>query len=156
MARKSTMVAIPTTQPQGESKMRINVPKNASVPTPVPPGIYKVCVTGTKVRTSEKGNLCINPELTIQSQGPDESIKTIGRKVGDNWTMTENALSVWATAYKVLVGKELPEGEFEIDEFVARITSDVLNKECLVQLEIREDSNGVPRNQIKRYTALSL
>lgn len=133
--------------------MRINVPKNLGIQT-IPPAVYRVRCTGYKTRTSQKGNLCINPELTVQTQGPDETVKTIGRKIFDGWTMTEESLPVVNAAYKALTGEDLPAGEYEIDEFVAIITSRILNREALVQVDIGLDQAGVERNNIKRWTKI--
>lgn len=134
--------------------MLINVPKDLKSSNVVPPAIYRVRCTAFKTRTSAAGNLCISPELTIQNQGPDESVKTVGRKVFDNWTLTEDCLPIINTAYKALTGMDLPAGQFEIDEFVGMVTSNILNREALVQVEIKPDQNGVERNQIKRWTRI--
>lgn len=133
--------------------MRINIPQNIGQNN-VPPAIYKVRCTGVKSRNSQAGNLVIVPELTIQTQGPDESVKTIGRKLFGNWTMTEDSLPVVNTAYKALTGRDLPVGDFELEELVLRISNDILNKECLVQVEIRKSPDGVDRNDIKRWTKI--
>ena len=133
--------------------MRINVPKNLGQNT-VPPAIYRVIVTGSKTRNSAAGNLVVAPELTIQNQGPDESVKTIGRKLFGNWTLTEEALSVVNAGYKALTGNDLPAGDFELEELAIRICNDILNKSCLVQVEIRKGQDGVDRNDIKRWTRI--
>lgn len=137
--------------------MLINVPSEfKSGFDLVPAGIYRVVCTAYKTRNSAAGNLCISPEFTIQSNAPDGT-NTIGRKVFGNWTLTEAALGVVNTSYKALVGKDLPAGQFEIDEFVARVTSDILNKECLIQVEVKPRQNAPDEfvNDIKRYTAVN-
>lgn len=134
--------------------MKINIPKDVGKPQSVPPGIYRVRVTGSKIRTSQSGNLCVGPELTIQNQGPDESVKTVGRKVFDNWTLAESSIGIVNTAYKALTGHDLPAGEFELDELANRITSDVLNREAIVEVVIAPDLNGVDRNSVKKWTKI--
>lgn len=133
--------------------MIINVPKNLGNNN-VPPGIYRVVCTGCKTRTSAAGNLCLGPELTIQNQGPDDSVKTVGRKVFANWTLTEESLPIVNTAYKALTGQDLPAGSFEIDEFASLITSNIQNKECLVEVQLRTGQDGVERNDIKKWVKI--
>lgn len=135
--------------------MLINVPKNLSSGfETVPAAIYKAAVTGYKVGTSKAGNPKIDVELTIQTQGPDESVKTIGRKVFDTFTISEAALPVVNTKYKALTGMDLPAGQFEVDEFINMITSNILNKTSLVQvtLDPRQDDPEQFRNNVKKYS----
>lgn len=133
--------------------MRINVPKNIGQNN-VPPAIYRVVCTGHKQRNSAAGNLVIAPELTIQNQGPDETIKTIGRKLFGNWTLTEESLPIVNTGYKALTGEDIPAGDFELEELAILIGNNILNKTCLVQVELRKGPDGVERNDIKRWTKI--
>jgi hypothetical protein len=136
--------------------MLINVPKDIGKAQNVPAGIYRAIVSGHKTRVSaNSGNLVLNVEFTIQSQGPDETQKTVGRKVFDSWTMTENALGIINTKFKALTGSDLPAGEMTVDAFVAMITSAVTNKEALIEVVIDTGQDGVERNNIKRVTKLS-
>lgn len=134
--------------------MLINIPKSVGQNN-VPPAIYKVLCTGVKHRTSQAGNLVIQPELTIQNQGPDASVKTIGRKLFGNWTLTEDSLGIVNTGYKAFTGHDLPAGDFEVEQLIDMISNDILNKECLVQVEMRTGTDGVERNDIKKYTKIS-
>jgi len=134
--------------------MLIKVPTNVGAGNLVPAGIYKVAFTGYKVRTSEAGNFCIAPEYTIQTQQAPDGSKVLGRKMFDNWTVTEASIGIWNNAYKALCGRDLPAGDFEVDEFANRVTSDCQGKEMLIQVEIKPDRNEVDRNVIKKYSAI--
>ena len=135
--------------------MLINVPKDLGRPEPVMPGIYKVTVTGFKAETSKSGsgNMLIKPELTIQTQNDADGKKVMGRKLFDNWTVAEQSIGIWANNYKALTGEDLPTGQFELDEFVNRVTSKISGRECLVQIEV-ETKDDISRNRIKRYSAI--
>lgn len=134
--------------------MLINVPKNVGSGNLVPAGVYRVCWTGYKTRTSEAGNFCIAPEFTIQTQQAPDGSKVQGRKLFDNWTVTEASIGIWNTAFKALTGSDLPEGNFEIDEFANRVTSMCSGKEMIVLVEIKPDRNEVDRTVIKKYSAI--
>jgi hypothetical protein len=134
--------------------MLINIPKDCGKPQLVLSGIYKVLVTGIKVDKSKSSeNMLIKPELTIQTQSDANGQKVMGRKLFDNWTVAESSIGIWANHYRALTGNDLPVGEFEIDEFINRITSDIQGKEALVQVEVQTNDQG-ERNVVKRYTKL--
>lgn len=134
--------------------MLIKVPTNVGSGNLVPAGVFKVMFSGYKTRTSEAGNFCIAPEYTIQTQQAPDGSKVLGRKLFDNWTVTESSIGIWNTAFKALTGQDLPAGDFEIDEFCNRVTSMCQGKEMLVQVEIKPDRNEVDRNVIKKYSAV--
>jgi len=134
--------------------MLINVPKDLGRGQVVMSGIYKVVVTAVKVDKSKSSdNMLIKPEFTIQTQTDANGGKVLGRKVFDNWTIAEKCLGIWNNGYKALTGHDLPSGDFEMDEFINRVTSDIQGKECLIQIEVQAGDQG-ERNVIKRYTAI--
>lgn len=134
--------------------MFINItPESIAGPAPVPAAIYRAVVSGYKVGTSQNDNPKINVEFTIQNQGPDETVKTIGRKVFDNWTLTEACFGMINTKFKSLTGNALPLGQFSVDEFANMITSQISNKECLIQVVVVPGTNG-PMNNIKAISAM--
>ena len=134
--------------------MLINVPKDLGRVEPVMAGIYKAAVTGYKVEKSKSSeNMIIKPELTIQTQNDADGKKVMGRKLFDNWTVAEQSIGIWANNYKALTGEDLPTGQFELDEFVNRVTSKISGRECLVQIEV-ETKDDISRNRIKRYSAI--
>jgi len=133
--------------------MKISVPKDLNSFSVVPAGIYRAAVTGYKCGTSAAGNPKISVEMTIQSDGPNGE-KTVGRKVFDNLTLTENALGIVDSKFKALTGDNLPVGDFEIDEFMNMITSRINGREAVIEVTITSGDNG-ERNNIKKMTAIS-
>jgi hypothetical protein len=134
--------------------MFINItPETLQGPAPVPAAIYRALVSGATVKTSQNGNPMISVELTIQSQGPDESVKTIGRKVFDNWTLIESCLGMINSKFKALTGQDFEQRQYSIDEFANMITSRIQNKECLIQVTVTPGTNG-PMNNVKTLSAL--
>lgn len=121
----------------------------------LPPAIYRVMFASYKVKSSKAGNTMICPEFTVLSQGPDESVKTVGRKLFDNWVLCEASLGVVNSAYKALSGQDLPEGEFEEAQLVEIITNNVMGKEVLVDVRIEPGTDGKDRNVIKKYLPIS-
>jgi hypothetical protein len=129
--------------------MKIVVPQDLSLP-PIPPGVYKASVTGYKIKTSaETGNPYVQWEFTLLSQGPTAEIKTVGRKVFDNTTFTEESLWKLASLLEA-VGEKLEPGEFELEDLVNFTTSRVLNKELVLRVEV-ETYQGQVRTRVKEY-----
>ena len=147
--------------------MKISVPKEMNTNNVFPAGIYRFTISTTpKVdKSASSDNLLIKPEFTCMTPvGPDGS-KTQGRKVWDNWTVAPQCLPIWNNAFKALTGADIPAGDFEIDEFVNMITSQVTGKECILEIGIdyqKKDAAGkwvkcgpddpdvVQRNRIKK------
>lgn len=138
--------------------MKISITKDAIASNnTVPPGLYKVSVTGHKVRTSQTGNLVIAPEFTITTQEAPDGTKVHGRKLFGNWTITEAAIGIVNTGYKALTGTDLPLGDLEIDELVNVITSNIQGKECLLDVELRPNPTNPEQmfNNIKKFVKIS-
>jgi hypothetical protein len=151
--------------------MKISVPKDVGAGNVIHAGIYRFRATGTKVAKSQNSdNMLINVEFTCQSPTDSEGGKVMGRKLFETWTVAEQCLSIWNNGYKALTGHDIPMGDYEIDEFLNRITSDITNKECIIELGIEYQHKGtdgkwtscapdaegvVPRNKVKKYLPLT-
>ena len=120
-----------------------------------PGGIYKAVISGRKVTTSkEAGNPLMQIEFTITSPGPDPKVETIGRKLWDNLTFTEQ--SIWKSNFLhvAVTGQDIPDKEFSSDEFFAYMWNVVQNKPVL--LEVVEGSyNGQARMEISKVSRLA-
>ena len=135
--------------------MNISVTAEAiAPPTAVPSGFYKGNITGNKTRTSRNDNLVLNLEITLTTQGLDESVKTIGRKVYLGMTMSEAAIGIVNRDYKGITGNDLPTGDFTVDELVARITSDCMGTPVAVQIETKPNPNN-PEQMFSNVTKVT-
>lgn len=114
--------------------MRIVVPADLSLPL-IPPGGYRARVSGYKVKTSSSGNSYIFWEFTLMSQGPDEKVSTVGRKVFDQTTLTEESLWKLNQLYNACTGEQLPPGEYSEEELINFVTSRCLNREIFIKIE---------------------
>lgn len=145
--------------------MLINIPKHIDTNSTIPAGIYKALVTSTTLKKSEKTqNDYTQVEFTIQSQGDDQNIKTIGRKCFDNWVWTPESLGVVEGKYKALTGGSLTEfaGDgVNCEQLHMQISNRILNRECLLQVTlepVKRDGvivEGEFRNNIKKIQALT-
>lgn len=141
--------------------MLINIP--TKINDLLPAAIYKAVVTGTELKksTGDEPKDYTSIELTIQSQGPDENVKTIGRKTFDMLTWTDKALSVSNKKVKQITGREITEiiepGQISVEELHMAISNAMLNKSVLVQLTVepvKRDgvvAEGEFRNNVKKY-----
>lgn len=121
--------------------MFITVPDNLGV-KPIPEGIYKAIVSGMGLKTSSTGKPMI--AITYTLIGGDHA----GRKINDNIVLDENVLWRANILYSACTGKNIPAGQYSVDELFQLIQSGVLNKEVLVRLVI-ELYEGQERNRIK-------
>ena len=129
--------------------MKIHVPKDLSLPV-VPPAVYKASVTGYKVKTSQEGNLYILWEFTLLSQGPTAEVNTVGRKVFDQTTFTEDSLWRLHQLMEATTGKGLKEGDYEVDELVAYATSHILNKDVVINV-VTDVYQGQNRTRVREF-----
>jgi len=132
--------------------MKIHVPKDTGLEL-IPAGGYKAVVSGYRVKTSAQGNPYILWEFTLQSQGPDPTANTVGRKVFDSTTLTEE--SMWKTASLVNAVKAAPvsEGDYEVDELIENLKARVLNKELFIRVDT-ESYQGQLRTRVREFKQL--
>jgi len=128
-------------------KMRIS---SDSLGRTFPGGLYKATFTGRKVSTSSQGNPQMRLELTINSSSPAEGVETVGRKVFDNITFTEESLWKANLVFNVVTGSDIPEEEYSADELFDLIWNNVQNKQVTLELE-EEQYEGRKRMRISKY-----
>jgi len=128
--------------------MKIAVPKDLGY-SPIPDGVYRASITGYKVRTSEKGHPLIGLELTLLTESPDPNVSTVGRKVFTNLTMTEESLWWSNSFFRAVHGKDIPEGEYEVDELINLLTSHLLQGEVLVRIQEGTGPDGRKRSEVR-------
>ena len=134
--------------------VKIIVPKDLG-PKPIPPGVYKVRFTGHKVKqtgpdSKVPGTTMLSMEYQILTQGPDDSVKTIGRKLWDNCTLAPEALWKLDQVTKAFAGLPLPEGEYTEEELIARLIAILTNKEALA-IVTNETYQGRTQDRVKEF-----
>lgn len=106
----------------------------------VPAGVYTATVSKVTPRVSKNsGNLLLGIEYTVTSEGPDDSVKTQGRKVFDNLTFTEECLQMIFKRYLAITGEELPEGDYTDEELRDVVANGILNRECVIKVVHKPD-----------------
>ncbi len=135
--------------------MKIHVAKDLN-PGPITSAKYGAEITKMKPGLSKAKNPKIEVELTIITKGPNgDKEKTIGRKVFDNLTLTENALWKVGAAFKAVTGKDLPEGDYTCDELTNLITSAMTGKSVCVSLSLDQNEGYKPKNKVDSYAPMS-
>ncbi|MBT9167913.1 MAG: hypothetical protein DDT19_01257 [Syntrophomonadaceae bacterium] len=118
-------------------------------------GIYRAVFSGRRIGVSKtSGNPTMNLELTIQTQGPNPDVKTVGKAIYDVITFTEDSLWRANLLYNVVTGKDIPEADYTADELFALLWNTIANK--VVTIEVQDDTyEGVTRPKVTRYLSLA-
>ena len=117
-------------------------------------GLYKATITGRKIATAKSsGNPKMQIELTLNSEGPNTDVKTIGKCVYDNITFTED--SIWRAnlLYSAVTGgQDIPRADYTADEFFNLLWSVCQNRQLIIEVT-DEVYEGVARPRVTRYQA---
>jgi hypothetical protein len=89
-------------------------------------------------------------ELTITSNAPDGSADTVGRKLFDNITFTEESLWKANLVFNMVTGQDLPENEYSPDELFDLIWNTVQNKGVMLELAV-DTYQDQKRMKISKY-----
>jgi hypothetical protein len=134
--------------------MRVTVPTAENMTQkPVPKGTYSAVFSKITAKPSQSsGNMVLWTTWQITSPGSDPDITTIGKKVTDNFTTTEDAMFRINNAVKAITGADMQfQGESpELDEFVAYLTQVFSQGEVNIQVDI-DTYQGQARNKIQGY-----
>lgn len=116
-------------------------------------GTYRATITGRKVATAKSsGNPKMQLELTLNSEGPNKEVKTVGKCVYDNITFTEDSMWKANLLFSVLTGKDIPVADYTPDELFNLIWNAAQNKSLIVEIA-DEVYDGVARPRVTRYQA---
>lgn len=117
-------------------------------------GLYRATITGRKVSTASTGNPRMSLEFTIQSQGPNPNVNTIGKTVYGNYIFTEDSLWIANILYSVVTGSNIPEADYTPDEFFNLLWNVAQNKSVMIEVTDKE-YQGVTRSNITKVMAIS-
>jgi len=133
--------------------MRVVITKESiSGQDPVPAGIYQAKYNNHSLKDSKAGNPTIWLTFVLETQGANPEIKTIGKKVVDNITLTEDSLWRANELYNAATGEDLPQRAFETEEeFTAFLVAALQNKPLLLDISIGV-YKGKPRNSIDSFS----
>lgn len=133
--------------------MKIVIPKELSLPS-IPPGVYRATFTGHKYRTTSTEKPALQLELTLKTQGPNPDVKTVGRKIFDLITLSEDTMWRLNMPFKAVTGVDLPAGtEFSVEELIAFVTGSLMGQDVVINTDLRE-YQGTMRDNIKSYQTI--
>lgn len=117
-------------------------------------GIYRATITGRKIATSKSsGNPKMQLEFTLNSEGPNPAVKTIGKAVYDNLTFTEDSLWRANLLFNVVSGgQDIPAADYTPDEFFNMLWNACQNKQLVIEIT-DEVYEGTARPKVSRYQA---
>ena len=134
--------------------MEVKVP-NAKLmrPDPIPVATYEASMTSAVPATAQgTGNPMLKVVFTLHSEGPNPEIKTIGRTVKDNLTITPESLWRINMLFLACTGKDLPEANYSLEDFQNLVTGNCMNKQILVDTA-SEVYQGRPQSKITAFKA---
>lgn len=128
---------------------------------PVAPGAYGATITNVEFKKTKDGTKDMAlVELTLTTQGPDPTEKTIGRKVFENPVITEETLFRINNLLKAATGQELNQiftvGQpVTAEEIFMRVHNEILGRNVVV-IVTQETYEGVTRNKVKEVKQVTL
>ena len=111
--------------------------------TPVPRGRYVAEVTDAEIRDGDKYPYLMVEQTVIEGEYAD-------RKLWDNMSFSPKALWKLKGFYRALgaTDEELSSAGFDVDP------ESLLGLTFMIQVAVKNDNNGEPRNVINRYAQL--
>lgn len=136
----------------GNAGLKMSVRKEDLSGKPVEPGIYEARFN-TEMVTSSTGKPMVKATYTLFGSSPSGA-NVAGRKVFDNIVIQQETLWKLNQPYASVMGEDLPEGDFTVDElyniFKDATENAKLNVEVGTESYTGKDGDEKERNNIKK------
>lgn len=119
---------------------------------PVEPGIYEARIN-SELTTSANGKPMAKVTYTLSGTNPSGK-SVAGRKVIENIVFSNETLWKVNQPYKAIMGEDIPEGDFTVDELYGLFKETTENKRVSIEVIIEpyqdKDGNDKESNRIKK------